>query len=81
MTKTLTMRLLVDGIEKQRIEAVTEKSGFLTMREIFGEVEVTGEHHINPEAIKDTITAYKALESIHNTEYLYKKVKIEVEYH
>jgi len=79
MTKTLKMRLLVEGVEKARIEAYTEKSDVSFMRDIFGRAEITGEHDINP-LIEDTEKAYHVLEKIHNTEYPYKKVKIEIEY-
>ena len=82
MTKKLTMRLLVDGIEKEKIEAYTEISDVSFMRDIFGDVEITGEDSIKhfSKEITDTEGAYHFLEKIHNTKYPYKKVKIEMEY-
>ena len=75
------MKLLVEGEEKVRIEAVVEKSKVSFMNEIFGPVTITGEHFINnPKSIEDTEMAYHILENIHNTEYPYNKVKIEIEY-
>ncbi|VVB82713.1 Uncharacterised protein [uncultured archaeon] len=82
MTKGLIMRLLVEGEEKVRIDAVTEITNAPVdiKRDIFGEVSVIGKHPIDPESIKDTEIAYHVLENIHNTEYRYNKVKIEMEY-
>lgn len=69
------MELFVEGKLKQTIEA---KVNLFT--EELSQVGIFGEHHINPEAIKSTIIAYRTFESIIRDEYPNKKNSIEVRY-
>ncbi|MDO8528808.1 MAG: hypothetical protein Q7S06_02870 [Nanoarchaeota archaeon] len=80
MRNKLVMRLLVEGVLKQKLDADVEVSDSLVKRNIIGLPVIIGENHINPEAITDTEIAYKTFESIHNTEYPNKPVTIELTY-
>lgn len=81
MTKT-TMRLSVDGIEKQSLVAILKSEPRHLMMDIEGLPEVSGENHVNPQAITNMIMAYKTFESIRRDYQSRgaKQVKIEVTY-
>jgi hypothetical protein len=78
--KKLVMKLSVEGVEKQRLEAISSSVPHQIKRVIVGLPFIEGKNHINPEAIRDVETAYKTFESIHNTEYPDKQVTIELTY-
>jgi hypothetical protein len=78
--KTLTMRLLVEGEEKQRLEANLSVMSGIFNAEITGLPKISGENHINPQAIFNVETAYRTFESIRYTEYNDKEVRIELTY-
>ncbi|MEK6833497.1 MAG: hypothetical protein AABY32_05610 [Nanoarchaeota archaeon] len=80
MKNKLVMKLLVDGVEKQRLEATLLPPGNIINRKMVGLPKIYGNHHVNPEAINNVETAYKTFESIHNSEYPNKKVTIELTY-
>lgn len=83
MKDKLIMRLLVEGEEKQKLEADldnrNENFHLIINREIVGFPKIEGKHHINPEGIKNVETAYKIFESIRR-EYQNEEVTIEINY-
>ena len=76
----LIMRLLLEGIEIQKLEASLSPSlAVLTNRSIVGFPVIKGEYPINREAIRDAHTAYLTFENIRGN-YPDKEVKIEISY-
>lgn len=83
MKNKLVMKLLVEGKELQMIEAnLLPSSNDSINRKIIGlpKIEGRGKNHINPEAIKDVATGYRAFESIRTIAYPNEQVTIEINY-
>ena len=84
MRNKLVMKLVVEGLVKQTLEADLSQSvdsdNSPINRQIIGLPKISGDNHINPEGIKDVETAYKTFESIRSTEYPNEDVTIKLNY-
>jgi len=83
MAEKILIRLIVNEQEKQKLEARLDLKdstiGNITHTNISGVPIISGENHINPQAIKDVETAYRTFEAIRKDEYDKKGQKATIE--
>ena len=82
MAEKILIRLIVNGEEKQKLEArldLKSPANSNINTSILRVPIISGENHINPESIRDVETAYRTFEAIRKDEYNKRGQKTTIE--